>query len=204
MFTYLAKDRIVLGVELSLGILNLLLLLLVLLLLLFLLLGKCTAPKLLLFSSVLNLAFAAAGRVAVVVATAVGAAATRSPVVVTSISSSGIVVVVVVVAPAVGVLPVVGVVLMGRDPSLRILLLKKRIINLSFSGQLAYLSGNFTYIIPLKKCLFFIPSLSYFVYTLVCTRFDDIGRGKVKVHELNPIACYLILSLKLAVLVVVE
>ena len=73
----------------------------------------------------------------------------------TSSSSSNIVVVMMAVAPVVGVLPVVGVVLMGRDPSLRILLLKKRIINLSFSGQLAYLSGNFTYIIPLKKCLFF-------------------------------------------------
>lgn len=119
--TYLAKDRIVLGVELSLGILNLLLLLLMLMLLLFLLLlGKCTAPKLLLFSSVRLLhAFA------FVVVTAVGAAAaTRSPVGVTSIPSvSGIVVVVVVVAPVVGVLPVVGVVLMGRDPSLRMLLL---------------------------------------------------------------------------------
>ena len=118
--TYLAKDRIVLGVELSLGILNLLLLLLMLLLLFLLLLGKCTAPKLLLFSSVRLLhAFA------FVVVTAVGAAAaTRSPVGVTSIPSvSGIVVVVVVVAPVVGVLPVVGVVLMGRDPSLRMLLL---------------------------------------------------------------------------------
>ena len=118
--TYLAKDRIVLGVKLSLGILNLLLLLLMLMLLLFLLLlGKCTAPKLLLFSSVRLLhAFA------FVVVTAVGAAATRSPVGVTSIPSvSGIVVVVVVVAPVVGVLPVVGVVLMGRDPSLRMLLL---------------------------------------------------------------------------------
>ena len=118
--TYLAKDRIVLGVELSLGILNLLLLLLMLLLLFLLLLGKCTAPKLLLFSSVRLLhAFA------FVMVTAVGAAAaTRSPVGVTSIPSvSGIVVVVVVVAPVVGVLPVVGVVLMGRDPSLRMLLL---------------------------------------------------------------------------------
>ena len=119
--TYLAKDRIVLGVELSLGILNLLLLLLMLLLLFLLLLGKCTAPKLLLLFSSVRLLHA----FAFVVVTAVGAAAaTRSPVGVTSIPSvSGIVVVVVVVAPVVGVLPVVGVVLMGRDPSLRMLLL---------------------------------------------------------------------------------
>ena len=119
--TYLAKDRIVLGVELSLGILNVLLLLLMLMLLLFLLLlGKCTAPKLLLLFSSVRLLHA----FAFVVVTAVGAAATRSPVGVTSIPSvSGIVVVVVVVAPVVGVLPVVGVVLMGRDPSLRMLLL---------------------------------------------------------------------------------
>ena len=79
----------------------------------------------------------------------------------TSSSSSNIVVVMMAVAPVVGVLPVVGVVLMGRDPSLRILLLKKRIINLSFSGQLAYLSGNFTYI-PLKKCLFFFTFIILF------------------------------------------
>ena len=120
--TYLAKDRIVLGVELSLGILNLLLLLLMLLLLFLLLLGKCTAPKLLLLFSSVRLLHAFA---LFVVVTAVGAAAaTRSPVGVTSIPSvSGIVVVVVVVAPVVGVLPVVGVVLMGRDPSLRMLLL---------------------------------------------------------------------------------
>ena len=53
----------------------------------------------------------------------------RGAVVVTSSSSSNIVVVMMAVAPVVGVLPVLGVVLMGRDPSLRILLLKKRIIN---------------------------------------------------------------------------